>query len=206
VKNQFLDDLKELNKFHQSKLSQFQSNELRSMFADIGRGREYWSKVFMICSKYGLNVNQFKIIISKLATESNYDYKDDLAHISNIKLLDLQSIKKIIKKKFNYSNEATYIENDYRAFIGLSNNTTKAELIDYIEKNYHSKIKPLISNKKVSFKNLQLERNSELKNFVWKNQDMPHKELAKKVSKKFNKICTPGYISKMLSRLRKQRD
>lgn len=92
----------------------------------------------------------------------------------------------------------------------ISPYASKRDILDYINKLYKTEIEPFQKKyqKKETFigkSRSKISRIQNRNNLIYKNKDLPLKDIVKIIQKDFNETLDVGYISKIISREKKKR-
>jgi hypothetical protein len=115
-----------------------------------------------------------------------------------------------VSQVISYEHNQKVIERDdfYPVVIRIGPYASKREIVDYINKLYMNEIEPIQNKyKKVgaSIGKVKTRNKYFRDDFIYKNSELPHREIAKMVFKEFKEHLDVGLIGKIISLEKKRR-
>ncbi len=98
----------------------------------------------------------------------------------------------------------------YPITLRLKPGISQRDFVDYIKNNWHKieEYQKKYKDNSVSFKNSKVKKNDKIEernDFIYKNRELPRKEISSLVKKKFRQIVDYGTVGKIISRENKKR-
>lgn len=167
---------------------------------------EYISEYYKVPNLRLLEIIEHYIIYNEIEIRIKYT---DAYSFNMLTLFD------VLKSLDNYKQKYKKIQlkhfKTYPIAILLSPYASENDIIDYIKKVYMINIKPLQEqyiDKKIKFGKIRKKNSDKEKrnNFIYKNKELPIKEIRKLVTKEFKEYLDDGHIGKIISLEKKKRN
>lgn len=141
---------------------------------------------------------------------TEYIVADEFSTEPYVALCNIWDYKKFVQKNENLFSTIMNNEDIYPITLGISPFASERDIIDHVKHTYSQIIKPLQEKYKnsglrigaVKKKKPKIQERNE---FIYKNRELPRREIMSLVSGKFGETLDYGHIGKIISLMKKKR-